>query len=270
LDKKQPSKKESNMAKGKAVAKTKSNLPATLAEEMAGDAGDGLQNFTTQDLAIPFIRILQKMSPQLGKRDGAYIEGAEEGEIFNTVTGELWDADKGIKVVPCAYNFKYILWKDRDDGGGFVNSFTRADDLPETTEDDKGRQRTKENYILSPTAEYYVLLLTDDEHFEQAVISMSSTQLKHARKWGSLISQQTIETAEGQKPAPIYSRIYDLTTVGESNDHGDWSGWKVELGGVVQSLEVYRAAKNFATAIGSGKVEAKHGASGNEDAEAVM
>ena len=64
--------------KNSVVKKEAAGLPAHLEEEMEADAGDGRQGITTKDLAIPFLRILQKMSPQLSKRDGAYIEGAEE------------------------------------------------------------------------------------------------------------------------------------------------------------------------------------------------
>ena len=42
-----------------------SNLSSLLEEE----AGAGLENFSTEDMQIPFIRILQALSPQLNKQD---------------------------------------------------------------------------------------------------------------------------------------------------------------------------------------------------------
>jgi len=65
-----------------------SNLSSLLEEE----AGAGLENFTTDDMQIPFIRILQALSPQLNKQDSMYIKGAEQGDIFNTVTQEVYKA----------------------------------------------------------------------------------------------------------------------------------------------------------------------------------
>jgi hypothetical protein len=239
----------------KAVMKKKNGLPAELEQEMAGDAGDGAQGITTADMAIPFLRILQKMSPQVSKRDGAYIQDAEEGMILNTVTSELFNE---IRVIPCGFNFKIIEWKLRDDGGGFITSFARGDQLPDTTPDDRGRAITDDGTQLSDTAEHYVLIVFQDGHVEQALIAMGGTQLKHSRKWNSLIQQQMIQTPEGQKIAPTYSRIYNLSTAGESNDKGDWSGWNIKLEGVVEDIDLYRSAKAFSQSVSQGTVKVKH------------
>ena len=97
------------MAKNKEVAvKNEYGLPAELADEMALDAGAGQEDITAADVSIPFLRILQQMSPQCIRSKGEYIDSAQAGQIFNTVTGELWAEDNGPIIVPCAYNFKYI------------------------------------------------------------------------------------------------------------------------------------------------------------------
>ena len=38
--------------------------------------GTGLEETTVEDFAIPFIRVLQQMSPQINKSSGSYVEGA--------------------------------------------------------------------------------------------------------------------------------------------------------------------------------------------------
>ena len=93
--------------------------PATAFEEFAGA---GLEEVTTEDLAIPFLRILAQLSPQVNKRDGAYVEGAEAGMIYNTVSNEAYDGEKGVLVVPCYYNRRFIEWQPRSSGGGYVGS----------------------------------------------------------------------------------------------------------------------------------------------------
>ena len=62
------------------------------------DANQGAQNIAQEDLALPFLKILGQLSPEVNKRDGKYVEGAEPGKIINTVTNELFDK---ISVVPC-------------------------------------------------------------------------------------------------------------------------------------------------------------------------
>ena len=60
------------------------------------DAAKGLGNISQEDLALPFLKILGQLSPEVNKRDGKYVEGAEPGMIFNSVSGELYDGVKGI------------------------------------------------------------------------------------------------------------------------------------------------------------------------------
>ncbi len=63
------------------------------------------------------------MSPQVNKRDGAYVHGAEAGMIFNTVLNEAYDGIKGIRVMPCHYNRRFVEWKPREQGGGYIGSY---------------------------------------------------------------------------------------------------------------------------------------------------
>ena len=60
---------KSAVASKKATDVAVPDLSSLLEEE----AGAGLENFTTEDMQIPFIRILQALSPQLNKQDSLYI-----------------------------------------------------------------------------------------------------------------------------------------------------------------------------------------------------
>ena len=82
-------------------------------------AGRGLENVSNDDITIPRLAIVQSGSPQRKKKDEKYIEGAEEGHIFNTVTNQLYDVE-GITVIPCGYRKSYVEWVPRESGGGLV------------------------------------------------------------------------------------------------------------------------------------------------------
>ena len=58
------------------------------------DADKGSQNITQEDLALPFLKVLGQLSPEVNKRDGKYVDGAEPGMILNTVTNEVFDGAK--------------------------------------------------------------------------------------------------------------------------------------------------------------------------------
>ena len=119
------------------VTKT-STVPVVLDDSFL-DQGTGLEDASAEDYAIPFLRILQGGSPQVKKSEGKYIQGSEEGDIFNTVSSEIVKSDKGIIVVPCYYQKKYIEWISRDTkGGGFVAAHDSREILNQTTRNEKG------------------------------------------------------------------------------------------------------------------------------------
>ena len=54
------------------VAEKKSaGLPANMFED---DAAKGLGKISQEDLALPFLKILGQLSPEVNKRDGKYVE----------------------------------------------------------------------------------------------------------------------------------------------------------------------------------------------------
>ena len=72
---------------------TDSKIPATsdLMKAFTEDSGSGFEEVTSSDIQIPFIRIIQALSPQLKKTDPGFIQGASQGDIFNTVTKKVLD-----------------------------------------------------------------------------------------------------------------------------------------------------------------------------------
>ena len=54
-----------------AQKKTTQVVVSELDKMLQADAGIGLENITTEDMQIPFIRIIQALSPQLQKDDWA-------------------------------------------------------------------------------------------------------------------------------------------------------------------------------------------------------
>ena len=79
------------------------------------DADKGSQNISQEDLALPFLKVLGQLSPEVNKTHGKYVEGAEPGKIINTVSNELYDQ---INVLPVFYKRKYIEWQDRGTSTG--------------------------------------------------------------------------------------------------------------------------------------------------------
>ena len=162
------------------VAEKKSaGLPANMFED---DAAKGLGAIGQEDLALPFLKILGQLSPEVNKRDGKYVEGAEPGMIYNSVSGELYDGVKGIDVIPCFYKLEYIEWKDRGEGPGApVAIYDSSSDIMSKTKPDANyKDRLPNGNYIEKTASHFVIVSGDSP--STALISMKSTQLKISRK----------------------------------------------------------------------------------------
>jgi hypothetical protein len=232
------------------VAMKKENAVAVNMFE--ADADKGSQNMTQEDLALPFLKVLGQLSPEVNKRDGKYVEGAEPGMILNTVTNEVFDGAKGIDVLPVFYERKYVEWQDRGEGKGAPVAIHDAssDIMSQTTRDKSFKDRLPSGNYLENTANHYVVVLGDSP--QTALISMKATQLKISRKWNSIMMGIKLQGKNGLFTPPTYSHIYNLKTVQMSNDKGTWFGWEVSKVGPVSDQNVYGIAKSFADQVGKG------------------
>jgi len=236
------------------VAKKKEGALATF--DMEADANKGAQNISQEDLALPFLKILGQLSPEVNKRDGKYVEGAEPGKIINTVTNDLYDM---VSVVPCHYKRQYIEWQDRGTSTGAPVAIHEADSdiVSQTTRGKDYKDRLANGNYLENTASHFVLIVGRNP--QTALISMKSTQLKVSRKWNSMMMGLKMQGKNGLFTPPTYSHVYNLKTVQMSNDKGTWFGWDVEKVGPVTEKHEYEMAKAFALSVGKGEIQAKHG-----------
>jgi hypothetical protein len=223
------------------------------------DADKGSQNMTQDDLALPFLKVLGQLSPEINKRDGKYVEGAEPGMILNTVTNEIFDGAKGMNVIPVYYERKLVEWQDRGESKGAPVAIHNAesDIMSQTTRDKSFKDRLSNGNYIENTANHFVIVLGESP--SSALISMKATQLKISRKWNSVMMGIKLQGKNGLFTPPTYSHIYNLKTVQMSNDKGTWFGWDVSKVGPVEDKSVYDIAKSFAEKVGKGNVEVKHG-----------
>jgi hypothetical protein len=237
------------------VAVKKENAVA-LTSMFEEDALSGFEGMNQDDFALPFLRLLTNTSPEVGE-----VDGAMPGMIYNTVTGELYDGKKGIEVIPVAYVRQYIEWAPRGSGSGApVAMYPATSDVLSRTHREPGDNKDyldNGNYIEN-TANHYVMVVNSEGTPEPALITMKSTQLKKSRKWNSMMQSVKVAGKSGLFTPPMYSQMYRLSTVPESNDKGKWFGWEVERIGPVEDAGIYQAAKIFATSVNAGEVKVKH------------
>ena len=252
------------MAKSALAEKVEESTALVLASAFEEDASDSFAGMNQDDFALPFLRLLTNTSPEVGA-----IDGALPGMIYNSVTGQLYDGKKGIKVIPCAYVRQYIEWAPRGSGSGApIHIYPSTSDILSKTHREPGENKDyldNGNYIEN-TANHYVMVVEEDGSPSPALIVMKSTQLKKSRKWNSMMQSVKLQGRNGLFTPPMYSQMYRLSTQPESNDKGKWFGWEVERIGTVDEQGLYETAKLFSQSVSSGTVKVKHeGEEGSRD-----
>ena len=268
------------MTKKMTIKKT-TQLATFDADILLEDAGAGMENMTAEDFMIPRLSILQQMSTQVNKRDGAYVDGAEPGHILDNVAGVAFDGEKGITIVPISYRRAHIEWQP--DRGGLVRDHGAESGILEgCSRGSKGEYLTFEGNEIVPTAEYFVYVIDDDGGYSPAMLSMSKSQLKKARRWNSMINRLQIpHPADDTKkftPAMFWNS-YKMQTVPEENDQGSWFGWSIspmfdaQSGGIIEQMdsgrEIYLAAREFKDQLKAGEVKISPDVQVDEDPDTM-
>ena len=223
------------------------------------DANKGFQQMTQEDLALPFLKVLGQLSPEVNTRHAKHIKEATPGMILNTVTNELYDGAKGIQVIPCYYKREFVEWKDRGESMGAPVGIHASDSevVASAKRDSTNKDRLPNGNYIENTASHFVLLLGENPC--TALITMKATQLKTSRKWNTMMMGIKLQGKDGLFTPPTYSHVYKLTTVQQSNDKGTWFGWDVSKIGPVKERAIYDNAKSFSSNISKGNIKAKHG-----------
>jgi len=252
------------MVKQKDVAVVKTNaVPAIFQEDLEANAGGGMEGATSEDMTIPFLVIMQDLTPEAKKRDPAYIDGAEPSMFFNTALRRIYSGEVGLRIVPVFYRRSYKEWVPRAGGGGFVGE-RDATILEQTTRNDRGKDVLATGNEIVTSGDWYCLVLHDDGTVDQVVVAMSSTQLKKSRRMLTMLKNVQLPRSSGKGTfnPPMWYNIVKIVSVPESNDQGSWFGFDSSLDGNLGSLDeevgrqVMDMAKAFGEAVSSGAVRA--------------
>ena len=209
------------------------------------DAGAGFEGVGAGDMAIPFLTILQDLSPQVKKQNPKFVKGAESGMIFNTLTNELYQK---VQFIPCAFQKLWVEWKPRTLGGGFVKAHGDVTILQKTTKNDKNRDVLENGNEIVTTAYHFGILA---ESQQKVIIAMTSTQLKKSRKWLSVMSEILAKDESGNRVTrdgrpvimPTFSNVFEISTELEQKSDQSWFGWSIKLIGPVREKGTYLEAK---------------------------
>ena len=254
--------------------------PSFFSEEDMGGAGfEGADN---DSYAIPFLQIVQKMSPIADENDPRYVEGAKAGSLYNTVTGEVYDGKKGVLLIPCSFRRAFIRWGGRESAeGGFKGEMTvdefealKADPTQVVqvngryyAPDENGEVNEKQSDYFADTRSHYVLVVNEETgEFGQALLSLSSAQIKPSKMLMTAMSQKKVRAGGRLQTPPSFANMVRLTTVGQKNEKGAWSGAVFTLEGLVTDANLYENARAFWKDIVAGQINVDYNKADQQNA----
>ena len=187
--------------------------------------GAGNENVSTTDMAIPRIKLLQDLSPELKKSKAEYVEGAESGHMFNTVTKELFNEFYAINLV---FDHEFAVFRDRDFGGGFEGSFeTRAEAVEFTMAQAGNAEQAEKIYNIVETGRHTIAIVDPETmRLFPAIMDMSSTKLAVSNQWNTDLNRLggdrfsslwKVEAVEQEKKNNTFFN-YKVTFVGWASD----------------------------------------------------
>lgn len=188
------------------------------------NSGLGFDVMGAEDVRIPYLVMLQALSPEVGQDPQHKVKGAAVGMLMNTVTKECWDGDKGLIFVPCERVRAFPEWIPRKQGGGLVGMHA-----PESDVVLKARQRNGGSTIglkseagndLAETFYLYGLVLENENDTSPqfaACIAFKSTMIKGYRD-----TMSALQSVKGLK-APLFAHRLRVTTFADKNAQGAFS-----------------------------------------------
>jgi hypothetical protein len=193
---------------------------------------DGTDHIEREDFIMPRIAIAQGLSPQIIEGDAKFIEGLKVGDMFNSITGQIYkrgpmnlfvirgDKPRGVEFVPL------------DEGGGVKDpDVPMLDPRMQFTEGSDGK-------VLKPIAtKFYDFIVVLLPSMEVVGLSFKSTGLKTAKRLNSLIKLRR---------AAIFAGVYVLTSAIENKGPKKTYGvYRIENAGWLPDSIAYNLASDL-------------------------
>lgn len=198
--------------------------------DRAGRVGQGSENVSTDDMAIPRIKLLQAISEQV-QPGPMKLDGAEIGHFLNSATNEL---HTGLFCINLHFSKSTVVWKKRKMGGGMFGSYENEELALKALEE---AGEPVQNYDISENPTHLLLLLNDEgEPKGIALMDMPGSKVKVSKRWNTMIN------AQEEEGNPRFGCIWQLTSVEESGAEGPFRNVQVQL--ITHAPdELYKAAE---------------------------
>jgi hypothetical protein len=191
------------------------------------DAGNAAGNeaVTLDDIAVPQLKILQPLSPELMMG----IPNAKAGLFINSATHDVYET---IHIVNLMYEHNFVIFKTRDAGGGKVAQTTTRAEAREQIEAMSG---SPADYQIVDTGVHSMLGLNPDgSPASPLIMYCSSTRKAISDAWNTQIQLRCQEFS-----VPRYASVWELSVTQRTNNKGTWYSFRPDFAGLIQDAELF-------------------------------
>jgi hypothetical protein len=245
------------------VSKTEPTGVANL--DYGEHAGAGFEGQTSADSKIPFLLLLQGLSPQVGGPKA--VPGASPGKFMNSVSERVYG--DSVLFVPAKREKSYVEWVPRAQGGGFVGRHAVDSDLVARAKEKAGpkafgklKHPDSENELVE-TVYLYGVVCDGERPADPVVVAFKSTALAPLRAWNTRVKTTQIPVAGRKQTPPLFAHLTRVSTVSQSNKKGTFFNYVLgpAKGDMIDSLlrpddERFRAAVSLRDLVESGAAKA--------------
>lgn len=202
----------------------KQQAGALAVADLEADAGAGFENQSRADMVIPYLKALQGLSKEVTAKGS----NVRSGMLLNSATGEAYDGDEGVLIVPAITEHVYVEYIPRDKGGGFAGRHAPNSEIVETAKaraaalnrpfgklyTEYANDGTPVGNELIETFYVYAVVCDDMDPMGMVVLAFDSTDIKAYRKWNTGVSSFMLPRSSGQgkfNPA-MFTHLVRVTT----------------------------------------------------------
>lgn len=205
---------------------TDESLDLTSAPDFAEKSTDGMEHLTKDDILMPRIGLAQQMSPELVEGDAKYIDGLKIGNLFNTVTKQIYGNTLLFTVIRMDPP-RYVEFIPREAGGGIKDPNVPAND-PRTQWGANGEK---------PLAtKFYDFLVMLQPSREIVALSFKSTGIKAARQLNGLVAARN---------RVMFAGVFKIVTKMTQNTKGRFAIYEMGNAGWIIDKRIYEYAKQL-------------------------
>jgi hypothetical protein len=238
---------------------TNTALPGGLSEAEFVDASASAKQFGRDDMLIPFMRILQPLSPQINS-----VEGSKAGLFCNVATGALYD---DLLVIPIAHEHNYTEWLP--DRGGFVKTHGNDEQSWQALCNKENKTAfkpvTTEGNTIQRARHFFIFNIVDGD-VEPCIFPFTGTMLVRAKTWSSKIAYAPkVRTSNGMLSPVCYYYTYKVTVEKITKGPYTWYLPIINLnmkdGKAVSTLDlpngkaIWNAARSFEASFKAGEIK---------------